>query len=713
MSTRLFPDNVPTTEWQTFKVDGLSRDACGIVFPAGEASCGIPLGGVGTGCMDLDTDATFGRASVFNSFVPPRVLGVPFLYVSAAEQLHCLSTRAREGSVPAQGVSYFGHYPVADLEFDLAAPFSAGLRAWSAFVPGDAARSNTPGAVFEVRLRNESDATLDGELMFSFPGPDDNEATGQVELREIDGPFRGVEVVSDSGVEYALGVIREENLSITCDDVPPCDSLPSGDAVATVRVPFELSPGESTVVRFVLSWYAPRWVGNDEHHYWHAYRDRFDDAAEVARFLAEEHVGLLESILAWQDVIYGEEALPVWLRDQLLNVLHTIPEDSFWASNSIPAEDWCGKDGFFGLTESPRTTPHVAIPSDFYGSLPLVFFFPNLMRSLLRAYVHFQLPNGEIPLGIGSGADMQSPIYHCLHTTNGCTFVDLVHRLWKRDHDEGVLREFFPAVKKAIDYGKSLDHDGDGLLDLEPDPGGNQFYGAWLWYGTATHPDGFWLAALKMGREMAEAIGDRAFANDCRIWFSTGSRSLEEKLWNGDSYLLYHDTETGKKSDTVLANQLAGQWLARLHGLEDVFPAARVKTVLETVKRKNLPASEWGAMNAIRPDGSVDESGPAHSTEIFAAENLAVAMTLMYHGDVDTGKELAHRVMNNVVLRQRVPWDMPNMFEPENGTITHGTDFYQMMMQWGIPLALAGESIADVCAPGGLVARIVEAAGSR
>ena len=713
MSDRLFPDGVATSEWQTFKAAGLREDACGIVFPAGEASCGIPLGGVGTGCMDLDTDGTFGRASIFNSFVPPRVLGVPFLYVSSGGELHCLSTQAPEGSTAAKNVDYFGHFPVADLEFDVAAPFNAGLRAWSPFILGDAQVSNTPGAVFEVRLRNPGEESMDGELRFTFPGPDESEAPGQVEVREIDGPFRGVEVVSDSGIEYALGVVQESDLKITCIDAPPCDSVKSGDAVATVRIPFELSPGEEKTVRFVLSWYAPRWVGNDEHHYWHAYSERFDGAAEVARFLAEEHGPLLERILAWQDVIYGEEDLPVWLRDQLLNVLHTIPEDSFWASNSIPAEDWCGADGFFGLTESPRTTPHVAIPSDFYGSLPLVFFFPNLLRSLLRAYVHFQLPNGEIPLGIGSGADMQSPIYHCLHTTNGCTFVDLVHRLWSRDRNEGVLREFFPAVKKAIDYGKSLDRDGDGLLDLEPDPGGNQFYGAWLWYGTATHPDGFWLAALRMGREMAEAIGDGAFANDCRIWFKVGSRSLEEKLWNGDRYLLYHDTETGKKSDTILANQLAGQWLARLHGLADVFPSDRVKTVLETVKRHNLPASEWGAMNAIRPDGSIDDTGPIHSTEIFPGENIAVAMTMMYHGDTSTGSELAQRVMNNIVIRQRVPWDMPNMYEPENGTITHGTDFYQMMIQWGLPLALRGETIADVCEEGGLVARMLAAAGGK
>lgn len=705
MSPHLFSPDIPTSEWQSFAVDGFSGPVSGIVFSAGQASCGIPLGGIGTGCMDLDTDGTFGRASIFNSFVPPRVIGAPFLFVDCGGEVHFCSSQSPPGSRGARDIRYFGHYPVADLEFTLEAPVSVGLRAWSPFLPGDSALSNTPGAVFEVRLRNEGAETVSGQLGFCFPGPDEDEATGHFELREIDGVFRGVELSSDSGVEYALGVVQSDGIALSAD-APDSGS----EAAVTVRVPFDLEVGATTTVRFVLTWYAPRWVGNEEHHYWHAYRERFECASDVARFLAEEQGTIFERILAWQEVIYGRDDLPVWLRDQLVNVLHTIPEDSFWASNSIPREDWCGEHGFFGLTESPRTTPHVAIPSDWYGSLPLVFFFPELMRSLLRAYVHFQLPNGEIPLGIGSGSDMQSPIYHCLHTTNGCTFTDLVHRLWQRDRDEGVLREFYPAVKRALNYHKTLDRDGDGLLDLEPDPGGNQFYGAWLWYGTATHTDGFWLSALKMGRQMAEAIGDLAFANDCRIWFAMGSRSLEEKLWNGQSYLLYHDTETGQKSDTILANQLAGQWLARLHGLEDVFPPGRVATVLETVKKANLRGSEWGALNAVRPDGSIDDGGPRHSTEIFAAENLAVAMTLFYHGDADTAHELSHRVMNNVVLRQRVPWDMPNMYEPENGEITHGTDFYQMMIQWGLPLAISGQSIAEICAEGELVAEVIRAA---
>ena len=76
----------------------------------------------------------------------------------------------------ADDIHYWGHYPVADLEYETSAPVGVGLRAWSPFIPGDVAISNTPGAVFEVRLRNQTAARQQGSLIFSFSGPTQAEA---------------------------------------------------------------------------------------------------------------------------------------------------------------------------------------------------------------------------------------------------------------------------------------------------------------------------------------------------------------------------------------------------------------------------------------------------------------------------------------------------------------------------------------------------------
>lgn len=718
MASKLFSADIAELQWLEFEADGFGKPVCGIVYRAGESTCGLPLGGIGTGCMDLDTDGTFGRSSVFNSFTPPRVLGLPFLLLAAGGRVWTLSTKALPGAEAARGIRYWGHYPVADLEFDLDGPLSAGLRAWSPFVPGDSAVSNTPGIVLEVRLRNASGEPQSGRLCLTFPGPTNEESGAEAYQRRVLGaPAGGIEVSTSDGVGFALAAVDQSRVLtggwISQGAVGLALGLQEAsesDPGASVAVDFSLAPGEERAVRFLLTWYHPRWVANDWRWYLHAYGARFSSATDVAEFLAGGHGNLLRRILAWQEVIYCSGEYPVWLREQLVNVMHTISEDAFWARDSVPTADWCKPGGIFGLTESPRSVPHVAIPSDWYGCLPFVFFFPDLLRLLLRAYAHYQLPTGEIPLGLGWYVDLGTPIYDFLRTTNGPNFVDLVGRLWIRDKSADVLREFYPAVKKAMEFTQTLDRDGDGLPDLDPWPTGNQFYGAWHWVGTATHPNGYWLAALAIAERMALAIGDTSFAHDCLVWFHHGSRSQEEKLWNGDCYLLYRDAATGEQSDIILSNQLAGQWLGHLHGLPSVFPPDRVRTTLETVKRSTVPLSKYGVKNAIRRDGTTDPGGELHSTGIFTGETVCLACTLAYNEDKQTAEEVALKVVDNIVRNQRVEWDLPNNINPETGKVDYGTDFYQMMIQWALPLALAGQGIFEACVPGGLVDRVLKAA---
>ena len=57
-------------------------------------------------------------------------------------------------------------------------------------------------------------------------------------------------------------------------------------------------------------------------------------------------------------------------------------------------------------------------------------------------------------------------------------------------------------------------------------------------------------------------------------------------------FLLYRDIEGGRRSDTVLANQLAGEWCARLHGLTGVFPPENVSKALEMVERCCMPLTD-------------------------------------------------------------------------------------------------------------------------
>ena len=147
---------------------------------------GVALGGLDTGCLDLETSGLWGYSTLFNSHVPRSgphnepVLGLSVggrtwvLCNPAGPKAHFVSAMMaatlpgddprliRPGKLELRGVSvpteihYHGHYPMADMEFESDAPVRVGLRAWSPFLPGDEVGSMMPALFLEVHVRNES-----------------------------------------------------------------------------------------------------------------------------------------------------------------------------------------------------------------------------------------------------------------------------------------------------------------------------------------------------------------------------------------------------------------------------------------------------------------------------------------------------------------------------------------------------------------------------
>ena len=688
---RIFDCSGPAGEWGEFDAEGFDRRACGVRFRPGGAISGVPLGGIGTGAIDWNLDGTLGRTTMFNSFTPPREQDVPVFFLETAERACVLGSKPAEGWRNPRDSRYWGHYPFADTEYDLPGPIQAGVRAWAPFVPGDSIVSNTPAIEFVVHLRNLGPHPQKVSLVAQLPGPTSEEAETKFFRRNLSEKVCRIGALS--GVHHAVliaGGVRVETGGSLRENFRPGQGLTkaqAGDSGFSARIRAEVKAGEETCIRIVWGWFAPVWKPLFYREYRQYYTRRFAGAVAAAKFLASHREEILERALASQRLVFARTRWPVWLRDQMVNIQHTLAKDSFWAAERVPPDSWYGEHGIFGLSESPRSVPHVAIPSDFYGSLPLALHFPDLLRQMLRAYAHFQLQNGEIPLGLGWGSDLGSPIYGFLHTTNAATFIDLVHRLHLAS--PGSVDEFIPAVKSAIGYLLSLDRDEDGLPDLDPWPTGNQFYGAWHWLGTATHTNGFFLTALSIGARLTQA-SDPAFSAKCRRSFKKACDQLEKKLWGGKSYLLYHDTQTGAKSDTVLANQLVGHLLARVHNLPSPFPPERVRKTLATIRRLHLRKSKYGLYNALRSDGGIDRTGTRHSTHMFPGEAILVAATLAYEGHRKEAMHLAGNVMHNLVIRQGRAWDPPNEIDPVTGCPTYGTDFYQMMVLWFLPFALEG-----------------------
>jgi uncharacterized protein (DUF608 family) len=804
----LFPAEVQPSTWARFAADGYSEPVSGVVYSSeNPPCCGVPIGGLATGCVDLDARGIWGWSSLWNPIgphgtashmrIPRRLPSVhPVLGFSTGGSTWVLASaetirggfldwctephsRPREGKAYAQdripcpnleqvkcakAIRMWGHYPVADFQYETDAPVAVGMRAWAPFLPGDATTSNIPGALFEVRLRNISAEARTGTLAFSFPGPDPDEArAAEVNRIDVREGFRGMLVSSDAGVNYTLAVaggadahfgaglhLTPTAWSRIADELPkPRFREDRGirlyrDASCSASVTFSLAAGEETTVRFILAWYAPvreaitrtwpgtdvvsegtlrfRWKGaageGDTHHYTHMYATRYGSSLDAARRLDAEHAGLLRRVLAWQAAVYAEDGVPGWLADCLVNGLSVIAETGHWAQARPPLGDWAWPGGLFALDESPRGCPHMAcIPCDWYGNLPIVFFFPELARSTLRAFRQYQTDEGEIPFALGriDLPDFAVPEYYWQVSLNGYCYIDMVDRLWQATGDASVPVEFWESVKRCTEYTMGLSGARAPAIRM-PDRGGMEWFEFGEWSGMTSHAGGLRLAGLLMTERMAKAVGDDAFARRCRQWFEEGSAAMEGELWAGSYYLNYLDPEAGRRSDDVMAYQFDGDWAARFHGFPGVFKPDRVKKTLETIRRCNMALTpDIGAANFARPDGKplpTDSKVAFYGQySMFTPELLLLAYTYIQAGDRATGLALAEKFMANIFLKQRHPWDQPNIVDGKSGARWFGTDYSQNMMIWAFPAALAGQDIAAACAGGNLVRRMIDAAG--
>ena len=787
---RLFPIDGPASQWAQFKAEGFSAPVTGAVYRRDTpATCGVPLGGVDTGCIDFETSGLWGYSTIFNTHIPRRgPINTPMLGLSVGGQTWVLcdpdQTKPGQGNfqppfcyyfpqhqnfLNAQGkpmaepyvqtlpfatlktareIHYWGHYPVADLEFETDAPVQVGMRAWSPFFPGDVKASAMPAAAFDVHLRNTSGQRQKGSVAFSFPGPTVREGgTNHFARSPMAAGLTGT-LVESPKASYVLAVQDEKQVRLGGDLADSAEAwgklgttLPQPAAShggSSVAVDFDLAMGETKVVRYVLAWSAPEWnVGGKNWSsqtttYKHMYARFFPDAKTTAQLMAKRHGELLSRVLAWQQVVYSDKNTPGWLADSLINVLHLIAETGMWAQSGRPLGDWVRpEDGLFGMNECPRTCPQIeCIPCGFYGNLPLVYFFPELALSTYRGYAAYQFDDGAAPWvwggwtgGFEPPVEFGKPARGYQHASNGISLAGMIDRylVVHGDPDGSFVREFYPMVKRNLIYTMNLSQRKDFSVGQRaiamPDHDRTEWFEAGnpAWFGMTAHMAGLRNAQIQIGERLAKLAGDPPFEKQCQEWRAAASEATERDLWNGGYYLNCFDPVSKQKDDLVFGYQLDGQWINLQHGLKDAFPKDRVKTTLQTIRDGNAKISTFGVVNYAHADGSPAPVGGYGTYSYFPPELLMLAMTYMYEGDREFGIDLAKRCWENIVCRQRYTWDMPNVMRGdqdtgERGFYNGGHDYYQNMILWHLPAALAGQDLGGPAKPNGLVERVIQAA---
>lgn len=668
-----FDADIPKNRWTMVKADGFAEPAPGCVYEGSRLDGGLPLGGLGTGYFTLEGTGKIGWCSIYNDIAPPRRDFADWLTVRIGQTSFPLS---------AAVITYWGHYPVADLIAQFPAkPLQVGIRAFSPFIVGNANDSNIPAALFEVEVCNRGAETMEAELIITPPAAPQGRAAECI---------------------------------LTGKDIDP----KSRETGSRGRAAFRIPRGESRRIRFVFAWYSPDWRDSGGEPHVHRYGRRYDGVQAVAVDALARFDMLLSRILSWQKEIYRTN-LPVWLRDGLVQSFYSLAKNTVWIARTRH-DEWWGEDGWFTHNESHTGCPITeTMVCRMHGHFPALFFFPDLEATTLEAFRHFQISDGEIPFCFGSPTSMCAPRYHCQHPLNSGQYAQMIYRLFLRTGNRDQLAHFYPSAKRAVRYQFSLDDDGDGLVNEQPHvmPGGhwpaNQFYDTWPWWGTSAYVAGTWLATLALGRAMAEVMQDPEFATEMNVRLQRGIRAYQDKLWTGQYYRLWNDSAHNRSCDVSLGNQLMGEWCVKIAGLPGLLPDERVRSALAAIERLNMQATEYGLVNGTTPEGERFDAGCSgendHGKQIFVGENLCAAMTFMYHDRVDTGLEIARRLYEAVALKSCSPWNQRCLIHAETGLPVWGHDYYSNMVIWAVPMALAQQGIHAFVEDGGLIGRVINA----
>jgi uncharacterized protein (DUF608 family) len=480
--------------FSAFCAEGFNNAVYGHVYDGKELACQFPLGALGTGYLGIPGSGKIESVSIYNDLVPPMNWNKDWLFVKTGNLKEGLSASSKQ---------IWGHFPVLDTKAQFhAIPAQVGIRMFSPFVLGDEKISGMPAVAFEIQLKNISKLETIFDLEFQFP-PAEKKLTSSALV--LSNPSQ---IFSDS----------------------------------KGSVSFHLAPGESKIVRGVFAWHASLWRDSSNEAHVNQYEKLYPNAEKTAKELLKKFDSILSRILAGQSEIYSDPKLPNWLKDSLVQSLYSLPKNSVWLAKTRKDEWWSEENGWFEHSESHRGCPITeTMVCRMHGHFPMLFFYPQLEETALRAFRHFQLEDGEIAFSFGGPTSMRDPRYHCQHPLDAGYYVQQILRYFQRTGDKQAFAKYYESLKKAIRYQYSLDDDNDGLVNDQPHvlPGelwpANQFYDLWPWWGTSVYVAGVWLSTLKAGVQASRIVSDLDFELECRAAFTKGKEAFDTLLWSGDT----------------------------------------------------------------------------------------------------------------------------------------------------------------------------------
>jgi non-lysosomal glucosylceramidase len=443
---------------------------------------------------------------------------------------------------------------------------------------------------------------------------------------------------------------------------------------AAIALRFTLEPGEKRVVPMAIAWDLPIVQFGSGRKWYRRYTDFYGtsglNAWAIARDALKNAATWSDAIDSWQARYTNDDSKPLWYRGMLFNELYVLADAGSFYGRPVGSDSKAPP--VYSFMECYDYPYYETLDVRFYGSMPLLKFWPDLEKGVMREFAatvpqeanekmewtwktlearqltfRIRKAKGAVPhdLGVPQEDPFKQINQFSWQDTNGWKdlnpkFVLMVYRdfVFTGRKDDSFLRDTWPAVQESLAYLNKYDRDGDGLPENEGYP--DQTYDTWLVKGESAYSDGLFLAALRSAEEIAKQLGETAAAKQYHDHFAKAQASYIKKLWNGE-YFRY-DTQSEYR-DNIQADQLAGQWYAGMTGLGDIVPREMRAKALKKIFAYNVMKfadGTMGALNGIAADGTLVTTNE-QVQEVWTGTTFGLAALMLAEGLKDEAYKTA------------------------------------------------------------------------
>ena len=714
----------------------------------------FPIGGIGAGMFCIEGTGAISHMSVRNR---PEVFNEPCMFAAISLKGIENGTKVLEGQVPdwkkfgnpnsangSSGASYgfprfkearfLARFPFAIIELeDEDIPMKIELNGWSPFIPTDADNSSLPVGAIEYTFRNTGSLKLEAVFSYSsrnFMG----QASGINAIKPISNGF----VLSENGskdkpetrgdfavftndpatiIDYCwfrggwwdpLTMAWNTILNSEVKNNPAVEQRAPG---ATLFVPFILAPGETKVIRLMMSWYVPNTgfkYGKDTEEvsseecddpncscnlpfYKPWYSGKFATINDVVNYWITNYNDLFRKSALLRDSFYKISLPPEVIEAIAANLTilksPTVlrqPDGKMWSWEGCSDNSGCCAGSCTHVWNYAQAVPHLFPALE--RTLRETEFFPSQDKDGHQTF-RSALPIRPVATTFYAASDGQ---------LGG---IMKIYRDWHISGNSEWMKRMYPKIVESMDYCiKTWDPRLTGTLE-EPH---HNTYDIEFW-----GPDGmctsFYLGALKAISEMGKFLGEEISRYE--DLYNRGRAAMESDLFDGEYFIQKIKWQGLSAPDPVAASSGAwnsnyssearellkmegpkyqygkgclsdgvlGVWIGEVCGLKNIVDSAKILSHLNSIYKYNFRKNLSDHSNPQRPSYALGNEGGlllctwpkgeklslpfVYSNEVWTGIEYQVASHLMMFGEVEKGLDIVRTCRDRYDGRVRNPFD--------------------------------------------------------